>query len=163
MFLAISSIIVWAFLEELIKATGVRIALRTRFLIPALLWFFVIESLLKAEYLADFYDDDAGRYSLIYVFNLFLGASSSIIHLYSSIYYMKCRNIIYAVLTCTALHAVFNVVGVSMWPKSLDGGPGYTEVLLTASAASSCFGLLLVPLWGFDRYLSSRFRQSYDV
>ncbi|HEV7307416.1 hypothetical protein [Ensifer sp.] len=144
------SIFLWALFEEIVKVTGVRLAMGTIFSIPSRVWFFAVEVALKTFWLTEtfeFSDDEALR---VYAGAAFLSAASSVIHLYTCIFYGAASNVAYALAVCTLLHTTFNVYAAHGM-KTVLVDPTYNHVLVAAWIMSSIFGMALLLAFMLER------------
>ena len=147
------STVSWALAEEVVKATGVRLALGTRFKLLSIGWFAFFETLLKANALTQDFDFPSDQAVKVYSGAIFVSLASSIIHVYTSIAYSKAYNIVAAIIFFTAVHAYFNI-----YAADLDlVGATYLKIVVTSWVMSTIFDLCTIAYYLADRKCLSRY------
>ena len=147
---SIQYILAWALFEEVIKAAGVKISIGTKYLLVGLLWFFIIEILMKTDNLTrDFQFSDRDSIK-VYSAAALMSSSSSIIHIYTNILYMKTNKIIFAVVFCTILHSIFNFLAENIFSRIFTDHL-YIGVLTTSFIMSSVFGMLVFLYYNVEK------------
>ncbi|WP_143348229.1 hypothetical protein [Ensifer adhaerens] len=136
-------ILLWAVLEEIVKLTGVRLAEGTKFSAASLVWFFVAEAAIKTFWLTEGFEFSSEQALTVYSGAAFLSVASSIIHLYTSIFYKLTNSVGYALGVCTLLHTAFNFYAAH-GIKSVLVDPSYNQALATAWIMSTVFGVVIV-------------------
>lgn len=102
--------VAWALVEEILKFTGVKLALSMRrLIIPSLLWFFLFEVIFKVEYLTKGLPVTKDEIIPMYAVASFLAGSTSMIHIYTSVYFKYSKNGFFALFISTLLHAGYNL------------------------------------------------------
>ncbi|SDA87765.1 hypothetical protein [Sinorhizobium sp. NFACC03] len=145
--IAVVSLFLWALAEEVLKVFGVKMAVGTKFIAPALLWFFLGEALLKIGALTDGANVSADEVFIFYFGATAIGISTSVIHLYTSVFYLFSRNFIYSVPVCTFIHAAYNYYG----DNYVENYPKFVEFIASAWIGSSLIAIVLFIALRFER------------
>lgn len=143
---SIQNILLWALFEEVAKFTGVKLAAGTRFQLLSYLWLFIGETSLKIISLVGDFEFLPEERLIVYGGAAFISVGSSIIHLYTSLYYKNSACSIASLITGTIGHTMFNY-----YANRFIVAPGYIELAITAWVMSSTFGLALFIAFKLER------------
>lgn len=137
-----------ALFEEAAKFMGVKLAAGTKLQILSYIWLFFGESSLKIMALVEDLEFLPEERLAVYTGAAFVAVGSSIIHLYTSLYYRNSRCPIGSLITGTVGHTMFNY-----YANRFVVDPGYTGLAITAWVMSSAFGLALFIAFKLERKL----------
>lgn len=144
----ISYFVIWALVEEILKLAGVKIALSMRrLIIPSLLWLFLFEAFVKVAALTQNMSGTRDEMIGYYLGASIIGISTSLIHVYTSLYYKYSKNSFFAIFICVLLHTSYNLYVDYYVADEL----GFSVIVTFALVATTIIAMILFLALKFER------------